>query len=60
MSSQLNASAAKNRAKKEIGDSSDSDDGPANGRPDKHHPALLAILAEELSVRPEEIHDFEL
>ncbi|KAG6335536.1 hypothetical protein ID866_3566 [Astraeus odoratus] len=25
-----------------------------------HHPALLAVLAEELSVAPEEIHDFEL
>lgn len=27
---------------------------------DNHHPALLALLAEELSVAPEEIHDFEL
>lgn len=26
----------------------------------KHHPALLLVLAEELSVAPEEIHDFEL
>jgi aspartyl aminopeptidase len=25
-----------------------------------HHPALLRLLAEELSVAPEEIHDFEL
>jgi aspartyl aminopeptidase len=25
-----------------------------------HHPALLSLLAEELSVSPEEIHDFEL
>jgi aspartyl aminopeptidase len=25
-----------------------------------HHPALLALLAGELSVAPEEIHDFEL
>jgi aspartyl aminopeptidase len=25
-----------------------------------HHPALLALLAEEMSVKPEEIHDFEL
>ncbi|PFH51426.1 hypothetical protein AMATHDRAFT_191481 [Amanita thiersii Skay4041] len=25
-----------------------------------HHPALLALLASELSVAPEEIHDFEL
>jgi aspartyl aminopeptidase len=25
-----------------------------------HHPVLLALLAEEMSVKPEEIHDFEL
>jgi aspartyl aminopeptidase len=25
-----------------------------------HHPAILAVLAEELSVAAEEIHDFEL
>lgn len=27
---------------------------------DNHHPALLALLSEEMSVKPEEIHDFEL
>ena len=27
---------------------------------ENHHPALLALLAEELSVAPQEIHDFEL
>ncbi|KAJ7499021.1 aspartyl aminopeptidase [Mycena latifolia] len=27
---------------------------------DNHHPALLSLLANELSVAPEEIHDFEL
>ncbi|KAI0796575.1 aspartyl aminopeptidase [Abortiporus biennis] len=27
---------------------------------DNHHPALLSLIAEELSVAPEEIHDFEL
>jgi aspartyl aminopeptidase len=27
---------------------------------DNHHPAILALLAEEMSVKPEEIHDFEL
>jgi aspartyl aminopeptidase len=27
---------------------------------ENHHPALLALLSEELSVAPEEIHDFEL
>lgn len=25
-----------------------------------HHSALLAVLSEELSIAPEEIHDFEL
>jgi aspartyl aminopeptidase len=27
---------------------------------ENHHSALLAALSEELSVAPEEIHDFEL
>jgi aspartyl aminopeptidase len=27
---------------------------------ENHHPALLALLSDELSVAPEEIHDFEL
>lgn len=27
---------------------------------DNHHPALLSLVAGELSVAPEEIHDFEL
>ncbi|KZT62958.1 aspartyl aminopeptidase [Calocera cornea HHB12733] len=27
---------------------------------ERHHPALLAVLAEEMSVAPEEINDFEL
>ena len=27
---------------------------------DNHHSALLSLLAEEMSVKPEEIHDFEL
>lgn len=25
-----------------------------------HHPALLSLLSQELSIAPEEIHDFEL
>ena len=25
-----------------------------------HHPALLALISNELSVAPEEIHDFDL
>jgi aspartyl aminopeptidase len=27
---------------------------------DNHHPVLLALLAEEMNVKIEEIHDFEL
>jgi aspartyl aminopeptidase len=27
---------------------------------DNHHPVFLSILSEELSVAPEDIHDFEL
>lgn len=27
---------------------------------ENHHPALLSLLADELNVSPEEIHDFEL
>ena len=27
---------------------------------EKHHPELLALLSSELSVSPEEIHDFDL
>lgn len=27
---------------------------------ENHHPAFLSLLSEELSVAPEEIHDFEL
>lgn len=57
MESQLNASRA-----------SDSDceeprrvpSGEASSIQDKHHPALLSLLSEELSISPEEIHDFEL
>jgi aspartyl aminopeptidase len=39
-----------------------SDSGPkkASSIQDNHHPALLSLLASELSVAPEEIHDFEL
>jgi aspartyl aminopeptidase len=32
----------------------------ANSVQDNHHPALLSLLAEELSVAPEDIRDFEL
>jgi aspartyl aminopeptidase len=36
------------------------DEETASDIQDNHHPALLALLAEEMSVKPEEIHDFEL
>lgn len=55
LSSQLNAAKTGSGAKK----SDDSDDDTPAGQP-KHHPALIQVLAEELSVAPEEIHDFEL
>lgn len=45
----------------------DKDDKPPSGGPkaassiqENHHPALLSLLASELSVASEEIHDFEL
>lgn len=37
-----------------------SNDNNASSIQDNHHPALLALLAEEMNVKPEEIHDFEL
>lgn len=37
---------------------SNSDD--ASSIRDNHHPELLALLSSELSVSPEEIHDFDL
>lgn len=38
----------------------DSDERAASSIQDNHHPALLALLAEDLNVKSEEIHDFEL
>lgn len=35
-------------------------DAGASSIQNNHHSALLAVLSEELSVSPEEIHDFEL
>lgn len=32
----------------------------ASSNQENHHPALLSLLAQELNVAPEEIHDFEL
>ncbi|KAJ7228765.1 aspartyl aminopeptidase [Mycena pura] len=37
-----------------------SDSKKASSVQDNHHPALLSLLANELSVAPEQIHDFEL
>ncbi len=39
---------------------SDKNEQGASSIQDNHHPALLALLAEEMNVKPEEIHDFEL
>lgn len=40
---------------------SDKEETPAaSSIQENHHPALLSLLAGELSVAPEEIHDFEL
>lgn len=33
---------------------------PASSVQENHHPALLSLLAQELSVAPEDIRDFEL
>ena len=38
----------------------DNNEQAASSIQDNHHPALLALLAEEMNVKPEEIHDFEL
>lgn len=40
--------------------SDDNNEQAASSIQDNHHPALLALLAEEMNVKPEEIHDFEL
>jgi len=40
--------------------SNDNNKQGASSIQDNHHPALLALLAEEMNVKPEEIHDFEL
>ncbi|KAH9977979.1 aspartyl aminopeptidase [Lactifluus volemus] len=53
LASNLNAPTDKPR-------SSGKNEQTASSIQDNHHPALLSILAEELSIKPEEIHDFEL
>lgn len=40
--------------------SNDNNEHTASSIQGNHHPALLALLAEEMNVKPEEIHDFEL
>jgi aspartyl aminopeptidase len=46
--SQLNSPAGDDQAK------------VASSIQENHHPALLALLSSELSISPQEIHDFEL
>lgn len=41
-------------------DAGDSVNVTASSIQDNHHPALLSLLANELSVASEDIHDFEL
>ena len=41
-------------------DAGSKDKSKATSIQDNHHPALLSLLADELSVAPEAIHDFEL
>ena len=41
-------------------DSKDNKAPSASSIQDNHHPALLQLLASELSVAPEDIHDFEV
>ncbi len=38
----------------------DNNEQAASSIQDNHHPELLALLAEDMNVKPEEIHDFEL
>lgn len=40
--------------------STDNNDHTASSIQNNHHPVLLSLLAEELNVKPDEIHDFEL
>ncbi|KAG9015887.1 hypothetical protein FRB90_004308 [Tulasnella sp. 427] len=59
ISSQLNAQRSAAPPKKD----DDSDSEPPTPSPSgssKHHPALLDLIAEELSVAPEDVEDFEL
>lgn len=56
-------SAELNQKKQAAADNDSSDSEKDSGPPAaiaKHHPALIELLAQELSVGPEEIHDFEL
>jgi aspartyl aminopeptidase len=53
LASNLNAPTDKPR-------SSGKNEQTASSIQDNHHPALLSILAGELGVKPEDIHDFEL
>jgi len=54
LASNLNALADK------VPSNSKNEEQTASSIQDNHHPAILALLAEEMSVKPEEIYDFEL
>ena len=59
--SQLNAPSAVSNSDSEKYDKA-VDRGPkvASSIQEDHHPALLSLLSSQLSVAPEEIHDFDL
>jgi aspartyl aminopeptidase len=59
MASQLNASSKQSMDEGGSGSREPKQRSPSSIQ-DKHHPALLALLADELSVAPEEIHNFDL
>lgn len=54
LASNLNAPADK------VPSNSKNEEQTASSIQDNHHSAILALLAEEMSVKSEEIHDFEL
>lgn len=54
--SELNATPQATKAEATGG----SADVKASSIQENHHPALLSLIASELSIAPEEIHDFEL
>jgi aspartyl aminopeptidase len=59
IASQLNSSRHESSST-EADSTSKVEEPPASSIQTKHHPALLSLLANELSIKAEDIHDFEL